>query len=608
MPGVSAQLLLAAQAQAHDSSSGSGADFSGSNGSSNSSSFDGLRPAKYQVHLIQHKERYNELLAQVFVPQPLPSRGQQQQQPGSSSNSSRPRQSVLTGPIWTLPSRSAAATKTAAGTSSDSSSDDGGGKLVPLHPAASVTLQQLAKPAAAGGGWAPELPLSPEEALQLYEALVAAVQHLQAAATLTSEQQEQERGGAGNKTQHDAAAVQDLLEQLLQLSPERVLALPPALADAAAGSTPAGEVASLSIKTAGAAAAVAANVAAAATDPKAASAKSGSSKKGSKSSSENSTSGKPAAGANTALTTAGGAVAVSGAVGLNPADVFLSKQAAKAWTRQLVMLMEQWASASAAADNAAPNSAAGGGTTDADVCAVPPTPAAAAAAIQLALESLTSGPAAAMAADEAAWHRSNPTDPPFDFAYQKSHLLQLILSLRKAGQLPAILFNFERGLCMAYGDVLCRALAEAEGVWREQHAAELKAERRKLDAMQDASAASLGDEDEEGNSRGGRQRGRAAAAPDDGGAGGSGGSDVELRTVIVGGVVASADEGMPDPSFTLLPYDKARSQVCACVHVGAQGSWALVCGVVVLPHACLCSLSVTHILSQRILEDLRTLG
>jgi hypothetical protein len=185
----------------------------------------------------------------------------------------------------------------------------------------------------------------------------------------------------------------------------------------------------------------------------------------------------------------------------------------------------------------------------------------AASAVAMALQRLGSASSAATAADEAAWQQQHPTEPCFDWAYQRQHLLDLILALRQAGELPAILFNFERGLCMAYARLLGDALAAAEGRWREQHAGELRTERAKLDFGD--SSADGGHDDLSSSSRGRtRQRGKAAGgAADGGGVGGSSSSGVDLRTVTVGGVVASADEELPDPSFTLLSYDKARSQV-----------------------------------------------
>lgn len=118
---------------------------------------------------------------------------------------------------------------------------------------------------------------------------------------------------------------------------------------------------------------------------------------------------------------------------------------------------------------------------------------------------------------------------------------------------------------MAYAAVLCITLEAAERKWRRQNAAALDAARRKCEAAAGADAGGWDDGDEGSSSgRGGRQRGKAAAAAaGDGAEGGGSGSDVgyDLSTVTVGGVVASVDEELADPSFTLLPFDKARSQV-----------------------------------------------
>jgi len=543
---------------------------SSSGGSSSSSCVIQHRPARYQVHLIQHSERYNELLAQVFVPQQQP-----KQHEGASPGAAQPaipkrlsnrlRYHGM-GPIWTLHEKAATLTAAAAAgsngssvssSSSSSSSGSSNSSLVPLHPAASVTLEQLATPAAVGGGWPSELPLSPEEALQLYDALCVAVQQLKANHHHHHQQQQQQEqeddSRCSSGCQSGRPDVQGLLQQLEELAPERVLMLPPAAVAACVDDNhPLGS--------AGAAAA--------------------GSTRGKNSQTSKHVSKAPSLKGSHLSAAAAADPSAPGSA--HPHEVFLSKQAAKAWTRQLVLLLEQWArpagstaagtsAGSTGADNtaAAPSHAH---TPAADTCAQGPAgtgaaPATAlpapAAAVGLALQLLSAGPAAAMAADQAAWEEQHPTEPCYDWAYQRQHLLELVLSLRAAGELPAILFNFERGLCMAYAALLCDALSAAEDTWRQQHAAELEAERRRLAAV-DAAGGPADSYDDGG--RGGRQqRGRGASGGDAGVQAESvGGSGPDLRTVTVGGVVASGDDTLPDPSFTLLPYDKARSQV-GCV-------------------------------------------
>lgn len=508
------------------------------------------------MHLIQHKERYNELLAQVFVPQhnsprPRSPAGQCAPAPAATqhqSGSTRRQTSQISGPIWTLSSsrNSAAAavaaskSSAAAGASSGPHSSSGKGRLVALHPAASVSLQQLAAPAAAGGGWPCELPLAPDEALQLYDALLASVKALYRQQTQQgADQEDATNEQAGGSSDEEVLAEMQL--QLQQLAPERMQVLPevfPVPVSVVSGGTTQSN--------------------------------SGSKKKGSSSA---------------AIPTAAAAAAAmaAGQTAGRPSEVFLSKPAAKAWAAQLVQLLEQWARAepgtpaatSSTCDLAADtsstrqlgalvvpgNAASTPAATSEALSTGDPAASLAASVVAMALQRLGSASSTAMAADEAAWQQQHPTEPCFDWAYQRQHLLDLILSLRQAGELPAILFNFERGLCMAYAGLLCNALGDAEGRWREQHARELQAERAKLD-FGDSSAD--GGHDDHSSSSGGRsrQRGKAAGGADGGGAGGgSSSSGVDLRTVAVGGVVASADEELPDPSFTLLSYDKARSQV-----------------------------------------------
>jgi hypothetical protein len=279
---------------------------------------------------------------------------------------------------------------------------------------------------------------------------------------------------------------------------------------------------------------------------------------------------------------ASGREPTAAAVG-QPDRVFLSKQAAKGWGQQLLQLLERWAQQShdeqqAAAANSMlvaalqPRStsvgniaAAVGGASSAangtlsEAAAAAAGTAVAATAVQLALQQLGAPSAAGMAADEATWAAQHTDSPEacYSYAYQKRHLVDLILSLRSAGELPCIVFSFERGLCMALAEVLTEQLQAAEDAWRSANAGRLDAARK---ALWEASLA--GNLEGEGaDEAGGRSASRKALRKAAAAAESSSDGDMRVLTVGLGGVVASVDEDLPDPSFTLLTNDKTRSQV-----------------------------------------------
>lgn len=435
---------------------------------------------------MQHNERYNELLSEVFVPHRLPDghsgcSGCSAADSGSSTGYGRSPM----GPVWTLPAVGQARQRagndapiTAGGNSSNISSSNNHPMgaagaaprvgLLPLHPAASVTLQQLAALVSAGGGWPQELAVAPHEALQLYDALVAAVGQLTA---------------CGVQTAEDATELQQVLhkmqQELQQLAPELILPVGDAVTEGSKHKQP-----------------------------------------------------------------------------MSPlVATYLSKQAAKQWAKQLIDVLERWAQSASqltcpgllSKDSSAAAAAA------AAVAALP----APAMAVELALQQLGAGLVAAMAADAEVWQAAHPAEAVYDYAYQRLHLMDLVLSLRTAGQLPCIIFNFQRGLCMSYARLLVGKLQQAEQHWRHLNADRLVAARQ---AMHRGAA---GGETQAGRS--GRSGSRAAAGDEEVGpsssSGGAGGRDMRVVTDGLRGVVASADEDMPDPSFTLLAKDKARSQV-----------------------------------------------
>eukprot|EP00775_Hariotina_reticulata_P012834 gene12834-12962_t len=186
----------------------------------------------------------------------------------------------------------------------------------------------------------------------------------------------------------------------------------------------------------------------------------------------------------------------------------------------------------------------------------------AAAAVQLVLSSLSARVHSEVAASEAAWKLAWPDEPLYDRSYQRTHLMQLVLTLREAGQLPAILFNFERSTCTHYAFQLMALLTEAEDRWRVEHKAQLTLEIDKVQQgglnAADASRPASEEHSSDGRDRRGSSRSNAVPADDSGG-GSSGANERDMRTVIVNGVVASVDEEMPDPSFTFLTKGKARS-------------------------------------------------
>lgn len=457
------------------------------------------RPASYEVHLIQHTERHNELVSQIYVPN-FTAQQQQLEAPAAGSASfeddsevdlqSMPTQvsdtshRSLQSPVWTLNHGSSSSRQCVGNSRSNeqavvqqlldhfaSNSNDSDGSivappphgLVKLHPASSLSLDKLSVAAAAGGGWPPELDMAPDEALQLYDALMEAVQQ---------HHNDMAQKGSGAAAGHASVTVLDnngnkqqqqhqgltLCEELSQLCPESCLSdaiHPGALSRHNSGPPESSKAAGL----------------------------------------------------------AGSAIG----------QIFATKQSAKAWTRQLKNLTARWAQQDESSKEV----------------------------VQQALHVLSAAPTAAIAAAGTSWRQQHPRQPAYDWEYQRQHLMQMILDLRRADQLPAILFNFERGLCMRYARVICGELAAAEVAWAEHNADKLQQEREKLEA---AAAAGVGDGDD-GGSRGANRKQQAAA-------GSSGGCD--LRTVIMNGVVASVDEEVPHPSFTLLPFDKAKSTVRNC--------------------------------------------
>ncbi len=97
---------------------------------------------------------------------------------------------------------------------------------------------------------------------------------------------------------------------------------------------------------------------------------------------------------------------------------------------------------------------------------------------------------------------------------------------------------------------VCEALAAAETHYRQQYASDISAKRKQAAAA--ARAAELAKQMAEAAKRDGQVEG--GSVPD----GGSMGS-----TAVIDGIVFSIDEDetLPDPSFTFLKEDKARSEV-----------------------------------------------
>lgn len=139
-------------------------------------------PGPYQVHLITHGERFNDIKYQLYCPPVLPDGGVL---PGSTAQLLGSAREQLLAPMLSAPSAqtsaaSAAAASAAVGTGTGagsgrvgSSSSMGGsllGNSAPMHPIASLDLPAIASGAAGGMD---SLSLAPDEALSLYDAMLA---------------------------------------------------------------------------------------------------------------------------------------------------------------------------------------------------------------------------------------------------------------------------------------------------------------------------------------------------------------------------------------------------------------------------------------------------
>jgi hypothetical protein len=161
--------------------------------------------------------------------------------------------------------------------------------------------------------------------------------------------------------------------------------------------------------------------------------------------------------------------------------------------------------------------------------------------------------------------------PAYGRAYIAMHLMQLLRHLKAEGMLPALVFNFERRGCEMFAGVVLEVLEEQEAAARLQYEKQLDKIRRSAAEKQAAAAAA----DEGGGVRVGRGAGGGGERSSSGTRGKAGQSDepeaaaIAASTVCLEGIVFSLDEEMPDPSFTFLTQDKARSEVSTAVAMNA---------------------------------------
>ena len=527
-------------------------------------------PTSYRVTLVLHKERYNDLMHHVFIPDevaveevsgglgfrggpmlvqedescPASSSSVVGGQPSALSTSNSPAASggmrhpggIARSPEGSLAAPDTGAMNDASVTSwspiwklgvsregrgygnsrnvlsqgngrSSSSSMGKGGELRSMHPAAAVTLERLR-----ASGWPEGLALAPDEALQLYDAMTAA---LAAAALQATAMVSTKTGAAAAALRPGAQVAVDVTPEapsgLLHQALEQLQALNPAelqllqRGDKTPGSCFIEEVPTAFGKTRkleSAAASIVSSSSAAA----AAAAAGGSSKHGA-----------AAAGAH--------------AGGCRPGfacQLLFSRQQAKQWGQQLLQLLVTWSRSDSAALQQL---------------------------VTTAIQQLRHGLEATEERHLRAWEESvlGQKSPAFGRTYLAVHLMQLLRRLKGEGMMPALVFNFERGGCEMLARVVLEFLEGQEAAARKQYERQLEKIRNAAAEQESAAAAEAA---KERPGRGGGDEGS-----DRGKGMGQEGVTVAATTVCLEGIVFSVNEDMPDPSFTFLEQDKPRSEV-----------------------------------------------
>ncbi|GLI65721.1 hypothetical protein VaNZ11_009317 [Volvox africanus] len=168
----------------------------------------GQQSASYDVHLIVHKERYNDLTSSIFLPS---------------------LESVRTSGAWRMADDEdkeylldAPAIQQVGGPGKAGDGCHLFGSILPIHPLISVDLDRVSH----AGDLPPELAMTPEEMLQLYDGMVWQASAIRSSASVRVAAESADGGHAkGGSTAAALAAVAASVQQrLARLDPDRLFA------------------------------------------------------------------------------------------------------------------------------------------------------------------------------------------------------------------------------------------------------------------------------------------------------------------------------------------------------------------------------------------------
>ncbi|KXZ48231.1 hypothetical protein GPECTOR_29g135 [Gonium pectorale] len=455
-----------------------------------------LPEAAYEVHLIVHKERYNDLPCSLFMPnldsiitkspevqeQEMAMLTRQAQFYGGRHGGRASGRGGAAEPLPQPVHRVATSGKLSSGAKAAVPEGRHGGSLLPLHPLLSVDLSRVASK----GALPPELSMTPAEVLELYDGMV-----WQAEAVAS----EAERCGDDAL----AEAATEVRRRLQLLDPERrfhplhpSMALP---AEAAAGSS---------------------------------------------------------AEANAC----GSAAAVVGDLGIGGS--FVTRRSAKIWEKLVAQELLAWACADPslppAAAKAVHDGAGAGGeevTNGSGLRGPWPTRL---ERIQAKLAAAAYGHHDSV---QKVWSDARRAEPVTSLTFLQNHMPSLVLTLHEQRKLPGIVFSFDRHGIEGNARLLVDHLRRTEARHRQRYAkrlAPLEAAYAAAASRFKAAAKEGLEVDDGGRDSPATRAADSRAAPPSRTAIPHRHHAPPSRTAILDGITFSLDPARPDPSFSLVPF------------------------------------------------------